>query len=270
MTITTHNSTREEILASRLSQLLTIATEGSLDIQWAERYGEPGYSDPDSKVILFADWNTVRCDPITPENRHRSQNVISRIGKLAEKLGAECEWSDEWYTCSCGAAIRSQPDHYGWLPSFVYSDGEIDCKTCMLDDPANYVDSYLLGNTERADTFGVDLSTLGFRHVDGGESGFHEGQNDNPTSMVLAGVPPEHEYVFQIDGTGQFDVKFSLWIRPNYDDGFSLVTVDGVRILTVWEDHTEPATRVERYPPGHVLAPQIISLRSDGFRRIDT
>ena len=210
---TTKECVRDEIRESHLSQVCRIAMEGSLDIQWAERYGEPGYTDPESGVILFADWNTIRCDPITPENRHREQNVVARIGKLAEKLGAEIEWSDEWYTCECGSAIRTEPDSYSWKPSYIMGDGEITCKTCLLDDPADYVDSFLLDNAEKADTFDVDLSALGFRHIEKGENGFHPGQNDTPEDMVKAGVPDDHQFAFQIDGTGQFDVSFSLWVR---------------------------------------------------------
>ena len=210
---TTKESSRDEIRSVRLDHIVRIASEGSLDIQWAERYGEPGYTDPESCVILFANWNTIRCDPITPENRHREQNVVARIGKLAEKLGAECEWSDEWSTCECGAAVRTQPNSYSWLPSYIVGEGEITCKTCLLDDPEDYVDSFLLDNAEKADTFDVDLSELGFTQADKGEQGWHPGQNDTPEDMVKASVPDGHEFAFQIDNTGQFDVSFSLWVR---------------------------------------------------------
>ena len=185
-----------------------------LGFRWAPDYVEPGYSlGTDSPGILFGDWNPKSYSAPKSEQDRESG---PRLARLAESLGFSIEWIDEWGECGqCGRAFRTQSDSYGWKPSYKYADGGVDCSECLLADPGSYVECYLLDNCEQADTFGVDLSELGFTELEAGESGFHPGQNDSPEDMA-ENCPKDHSFAFQIDSAGQFDMRFSLWTRP-YD-----------------------------------------------------
>ena len=207
----------ETIRRDRLARICQHGFETGLVDDSASEYCEPGYTDPDSGVILFANWNgefdgdRERFGDRYADERKKTE----QLGRIAEKLGAELEWSDEWSTCGgCQKAVRTSPDSYCWLASFkLVDDCELICRDCLLDDLETYVDDVLLNREGAADTFGIDLAALGFTRAEEGESGLHDGQNDTPADM-LAKLSEFGDYVFQIDGTGQFDVSFSLWTRP--------------------------------------------------------
>ena len=87
------------------------------NLEWSSEYAEPGYSNP-TKGILLANWNVF------------SQKVV----KMLEDYGYAIEWEDEWCRCSeCGAAFRTQPDSWGWKPSYKMGDGEIFCLECAKE-----------------------------------------------------------------------------------------------------------------------------------------
>lgn len=235
----TNAHTPEEVRLIRLAHVCRIAMERELNITFADRYVEPGYTS-ESGVIAFADWNSVRCEDITPENRREPQNITARIGKLIEALDGATEWSDEWTACECGGAVRTQPDSHCWKPSFVMGDGEILCRDCAEEDAADYVDSFLLNNTNRADTFDINLETLGFEPAEEGEHGFHPGQNDQPADMI-ENVPDGYDFAFQLESVGQFDCSFSMWIRPRNDYGYRIRRdfLQGRYVVESWDDRTE-------------------------------
>src|SRR5262249_11080147 len=93
-------------------------------MEWAAEYAEPGYDQPE-KGILFANWNYF------PRG----------VDSILERYGYQIEWSDEWSTCGdCGKAFRTQPDSYGWQPSYFWaSDCEMLCKDCI--DMESYLES---------------------------------------------------------------------------------------------------------------------------------
>jgi hypothetical protein len=117
-------------------QVLESAFRAGLDIGSASDYAEPGYSLGSGKRgILFADWN----ENTRWVNGERTviNRTMSRLAKVAERAGFECEWSDEWATCDCcHKAVRTEPDSYSWRPSYVYGDGEILCRECAEDEVA--------------------------------------------------------------------------------------------------------------------------------------
>lgn len=87
------------------------------NLGFASEYEEPGYTQPD-KGVLFANWNYF------PRG----------IDSILESYGYAVEWSDEWAICDqCYKAVRTQPDSWGWTPSFTVCDGGLDCKTCNPD-----------------------------------------------------------------------------------------------------------------------------------------
>lgn len=219
-----------------------IMETGQGDIDSADEYGEPGYStETDGAPILFADWNTYFGTPEANPLRayclnsiqsvsdavdiyngrlakQKYRNHIARIGALADRLGWGVEWSDEWFTCSgmggCNKAVRSSGDSYGWTASYFMGDGEIQCVECVLDDPEG-LEEHLTDNPNAADTMGVDWHARGWRLTRPNfENGWHPGQDDNPAEILKGLNLSKVEALFSIDGVGQFDCHFSLYIRP--------------------------------------------------------
>ena len=190
------------ILPQAIHALIETRCRG--DVDWCASYGEPGYDAPEHGII-FANWN------------HVSKSVYSWL----ENHGYALEWSDEWIIShETGKAYRSSPDSYGWKRSyFITEDGDVIGADEIEngDEIGTYI-AYLLDDANRADTFDVDWTKHGFRKLneDAFESGFHPGQTDNPAKILKAAQAehPDHEFLFSIDLTGQFDINFSLWARP--------------------------------------------------------
>lgn len=172
------------------------------NLQWAPDYAiSQGYGDAPKHGILFYNWN----------------EVSNKACDLLERAGYACHWCDEWSTCDdCGKAIRTQPDSYSWQPAFVEmrESGELYCFEC-----ADF-DEYLrdLEDDPRRCCFAhVDPAEYGYVRLsepDEYESGFHPGQNADP-STILAALHAEgkRRIVFRISDTGQFDVSFETWQR---------------------------------------------------------
>ena len=93
------------------------------DIQLHSEYAEPGYSSA-TGMIATGNWNTF-------EVNGKECKLAERVSRLFEKLGIECEWSDEWVTCGdCGALVRTQSDSHSWHPHYIVKDGELICYDC--------------------------------------------------------------------------------------------------------------------------------------------
>lgn len=183
--------------------------KGHAELDYCMAYGESGYTDPESGILL-ANWN----------------NVPKHVANALERRGFELEWSDEWvidYNSNPSKAYRSQPDSYGWTPAFVlndWSNGEIIPHDQIREDASlreDYIENMLLNDASHCDVAGLDLTQDGFsKWEEDFETGFHPGQTDNP-HKVLARIQearPDVDVVFQLDGTGQFDIHWSAWIRP--------------------------------------------------------
>lgn len=129
-----HESTPLSIVADRLCETEGREKEGYLladylrqyreralskidNLEWANEYSEPGYTNP-KKGILFANWNPFP----------------SCIDGILERYGYDVQWSDEWATCSdCGNAVRTNPDGYYWTPYYDEKGierGELVCLGC--------------------------------------------------------------------------------------------------------------------------------------------
>jgi hypothetical protein len=190
----------------RAFRVLEIAglDNGEIELH-TEGYAEPGYTDPESGIIATGNWN----DPPTPE----------RVTRIFEKLGIEIEWGDEWAACDeCHKLFRTQPDSYMWRRSYWLDemDGDIRCRECVLEDPTDMLEQ-LEGKDDRALTFDMDLAAHGYVRQDGEyESGWHPGQDDNPKTIAdtlrAKGIG---RFLFKVDGVGQFDVRFSLWVHES-------------------------------------------------------
>lgn len=192
------------------------AIENGADIEWAEDYAEPGYQTNSEHGIFFANWNPKEFGP--PE----VPTVESRIGRILDALGIDIEWSDEWVTCDdCLRAVRTEPDSYLWLPSYVIFDGHVTCRECLEDDP-EALEDHLTNNPAAADTFAIEWDARGWtRHEppEFYETGFHSGQTDKPEE-VMATLHREgfDRVLFQIVGKGQFDVRWIAWVKRPEED----------------------------------------------------
>lgn len=182
----------------------------------SEGYAEPDYSDPESGVIAFGNWNDITRWDATKHEFVTIDDTPSRIAALLEKLGVELEWEDEWAICDqCGKAVRTSPTSYNWKPSYWQDDnGSITCCGCISEDPAEYLES-LEGNTRKCVTLDLDLGEHGYVLLeDGFENGFHHGQDADPkligTALREQGI---ERFLFNLDHTGQFDLGFSVWVH---------------------------------------------------------
>ena len=148
-------------------------------------------------------------------------DLPSRVGNLFEKLGIECEWSDEWAKCQdCYKLVRTSPDSYSWTSSYAYIDDcSLSCHECINNAPSDYIES-LKGNPDNAVTFDIDLKELGYVLFDDTfETGFHPGQNDDPKDIAKKLWAKKIEnFVFKIDTQEQFCTKWSCWVHEDEID----------------------------------------------------
>lgn len=81
--------------------------------QWHAEYAEPGYSTMPAGIVTG------------------NYNDCPHFAAALEALGVECEWEDEWCSCSdCGGLVRTEPDCMSWEPAYVVGDGELLCTEC--------------------------------------------------------------------------------------------------------------------------------------------
>jgi hypothetical protein len=179
-------------------------------LQWFEGYANADASG--DKGVLSANWNHVS---------RETQNLL-------ERAGYSLDWCDAVCGCSgCYKAIQTQPSHYGWKPEYVALDGEILCEECVKEDPSSILDEYR-GNPAKALTLdGIDLADHGYARVEQDfENGFHRGQDDDPKAIARAlearGI---EDFIFTVDSVGQFDMRFSVWVKR--DEAYRAVGVEG-------------------------------------------
>lgn len=189
------------------------------EIQWSEGYSEPGYGgvggDP---VVLLGNWNepTPWCNDVSEETKKRIASFWAKVTAALEKV-AELEWQDEWCTCQeCGKAVRTSADSYSWTPYFTIFNGcELVCNDCV--DPEE-VFRFYEQDASRACSLDADPEDYGYVRVneESFESGWHEGQTDNPKDIALSlersGID---RFFFKIDGVGQFDTRFSVYVHES-------------------------------------------------------
>jgi hypothetical protein len=164
------------------------------------------------KGILSGDWN----------------NVSRPVQNLLERAGYTLDWCDAVCSCGgCGKAIQTQPSHYGWKPEYVVSDGDILCESCVEEDPEDMLEE-LRGNPNKALTLdSIDLNDHGYVRVERDfEHGWHPGQDDSPKAIAKTlrerGI---EDFIFSLDDVGQFDARFSVWVKR--EDAPAAADVEG-------------------------------------------
>jgi hypothetical protein len=151
-----------------------------------------------------------------------------RLARSLERVGANIEWSDEWYRCDgCQRAVRAQSDSYMWKPSFaILNECEPICHDCLRDMGEDALTDYI-GDAHKCVTWcePSHVESFGFvkwepddEHTY--ENGWHPGQDDDPQSIydaILARYDAEGkdapEILFFLDESSQFYIRFSAYVR---------------------------------------------------------
>lgn len=173
-------------------------------LESCSKYGELGYTNPE-KGILFANWN----------------DISKPLQDYLEESGFELEWSDEWYIdYDNDKAWRTSPDSYGWICALGYGDGYVLtpdddisewlelCEITDHNQPIRALPDFITQD---------NLSEQGYvQHNGRFESGFHHGQNDDPSVIskdLFDSIDDIESVVFRISNAGQFDIHFEAFYK---------------------------------------------------------
>ena len=240
----------EELRRFAAGWLEEVDEDNLLDLRSASAYGEPGYLPPEMP-ILMADWN----------------RVSDQVQRWLEGAGYELEWGDEWGECEfCCCAVRTQSDSYEWRPSYALLAGEICCAACVAKRPEEYL-AGLRGDAGKVHTLlTLDLSKHGYVRVDRNfETGLHPGQDDSPIAVaaVLAASGIE-DFIFSLDRAGQFDARFSLWLRPADARRFRLDPTEGKAKVSPAAAMEAALRDAARIPLGPGISYTTVTLTDEG------
>ena len=190
---------------------------------------EPGHDD--QPMALGSWWVHVG-----PKNHLRESKIV----QLLEACGVEVVFDDEWATChECNKAVRTSGDSYHWTRSYWLGEcGPLLCVECVTEDPEEYLED-LKGNSRKAHTLQeIDLTDHGYMKVWGEfESGWYGGQMDSPDAVAAAFEARGWEdFIFVIDDVGQFDLKFSVFLRVEGDEDEDEDELPEYRFIAVGSD----------------------------------
>ena len=190
-------------------------------------YAEPGYGDDDACVIL-GDWNVKRYPRDGDAPLTKTEALPRRLGDALERIGAHCEWSDEWAKCEdCGRAMRTQSDSYGWQ-MFGHWDEEACgyvCADCLRKDVPRALETYV-NDSDKCVTFltAAELETAGWTQYAAHnphryQNGWFDGMNDKPAD-VFATIRRETEadVVFLLTEASQFYISFAAFTKDVTDE----------------------------------------------------
>jgi hypothetical protein len=210
---------------------------------YASEYGEPGYSfsgDGTTERFLLGNWwckcgefhrypdgrlqrhRFYRDDehgPPSPKTLHGVEQHHPRLWAQLESQGVETAFDDGWMVdYETGKAYRTEPDSYSWQRSVVMDDvGEWMTPDTDIEVWVGWAtrepDRRCLFESKRS-----ELEDAGFENVNGVfANGWYPGQSDEPPEILARykAMDPDKnaEYVFCIDGVGQFDIHFVLYRR---------------------------------------------------------
>jgi hypothetical protein len=176
-------------------------------VQWMDKKEINFLYFPEDKLIT-ANWN----------------NVNDKIPNFIENCGYEIGYEDEYtLCCNCNRACQLYPNFYGDEPDWmIINNCEVVCKECIEDLIEDIIKEYS-NNYRKAvyNWFYPYLEKNNFvcyspdEYCKRFESGFHYGQNDNPRviSQEIEENLPEYDYIFMIDGIGQFDIQWNVFLK---------------------------------------------------------
>ena len=202
--------------------IVTLVHEcGFSDLWDASDYSEPGCDrENEGFPVFFANWNSEGQWNSKLNKYVATCELMPKLSELLENNGASIEWSDEWERCEdCNGAFRTSPDSYGWKQFGVAHGDFVSCGNCILEDPSEYF-FWISGHSDRAVTIhGLNPAEHGYVQVNSQsfENGLHGGQNASPDAISNCLKKANIEdFLFSVDSTGQFDLKFSVFV-PDED-----------------------------------------------------
>jgi len=192
-------------------------------------YAEPGY---DGEVVVTGNFNNIDKWDAEGQTHETIDKTPARVADLLEKADVALEWSDEWAVCDhCNKLVRTSPDGYDWQQSYYITDDGLECRECVEEDPASYLE-YLEGNTDHCMTIAVDLEEHGYRRIDEDyQNGLYGGQAADPKLIAKALHDQSiYRFIFTLDSCGQFDISFSVWVHEGEEldeNKFDIAKKDG-------------------------------------------
>lgn len=203
---------------------IALGDNGNGALEFANEYGEPGYSQP-RRGVLLTDWNRgadtiarrleLRGMPQEQAER-RALRVWRALESRLERLGYSLEWSDEWIVDwhHGGKAYRTQPDSWDWEPRVRVIDGDF---LTPEDDPEDWIDDSMNDEGRPLPSWfdASELELRGFKvwEQEDKQVGFHPGQDETPDKFCPALREEGFDYVLQITSRGQFDCRYRIWTR---------------------------------------------------------
>ena len=213
-----------QVIWDKARRLIQAATgdeygDGLIVDGMGEGFSEGVYGT-DTDIWVKGDWNPKRFRRGDEPVLTNEESLAPRLGNALDRIGVELLWLDEWQECmECYKAVRTEPDSYSWTPQYVFTDiGDFICSRCAtFDDIAETA----INNPEYAVPTFIDLEDEGFTQLNGHfESGWFEGQNDNPKELIKSSLTDGYdEIAFSINSVGQFDVRFNMFGRKYEDNG---------------------------------------------------
>lgn len=174
-------------------------------------YVEPGYHSPEKGIVL-GNWNPV-CG-FSKTRAEQARDPVSKLARVLEAAGYECEWEDEWSTCTdCGNAVRTAADSYGWTAYWRIVDCDFICLGCL--DVATYLES-IEDDPKACCAPSHNPKDHGYVKFNGDfESGWHPGQDDDP-KKIMAHMHAQglSRVVFKLASAGQFDARWHAYYKP--------------------------------------------------------
>ncbi len=207
--------TRETL--NRAQRLVRAATgENYGDGEMVTDIGIGMVRESDQTVWVSGNWNPSRFLREGDEPLTNTENLPERLGNALEGIGVETLWSDEWQRCiECARAIRTEPNSYSWTADYINTE---DGLICSDDADFSDIEEEAVNNHRYAVPTWFDLVAEGFERFNGVfENGWDEGQTDDPEEILERAHSEFSEGVFQISSVGQFDIRFTLYVRDPYD-----------------------------------------------------
>lgn len=226
-------------------------------------YAEPGYGNDGRKCtfVITGNWNSITI----PQTDNMAEFEDQTLPELCHKFsmgGVRTEWSDEWTPCdACGRLVRTSPDGYGWRPYYATVGIDTVCAECIKSRPTRTREylAELEGNSAHCIPFELPLEKLGYIKINDEplEHGLHGGQCDDPKIIAENMTAPRmwlnvRRFVFMLDSTGQFDIRFSVWVhKDDFKVGTRFSPVLAERFKRMF--NSTPAYRQAKIDPADAL-----------------
>ena len=195
----------------KINRLINYIREKDIDIQYGQTV--------DNEHIFIANWNDKKFDKIGEWLENSSVFDYGFVHTGYDDDHDYCSECYKWYS--------TQPDYYGGEPKAIWvSDCDRLCKSCALGYPEDIEEFYNNQYDRALPAWAIDtIKKLGYFCLDDAnnesckiyENGLHPGQNDTPADIIKnlekEGFWDKYDYIFCINSTGQFDCRFSLFVK---------------------------------------------------------